>query len=415
MTSRAFTHHRRMDETRARIAHLLRRTSFGPHPGQVDALVAGGVKAALDAVLAAPPLKPEPAQLGTKDDYGQLVRWWLDVMSRPDAGLHEKMVWFWHGHFTSSIDKASPLAMWRQHQLLRTNALGNFRTLVQQLTVDAAMLGWLDGDGSVAEAPNENYAREMLELFTLGVDAGYTETDVHNGAIALAGWHVDDKTEKVRYEAEDGPTGAVPFLGRTVSEAAAVVDAAVDHEACAPHVAAKLYRYFHGVAPDAPTLGALATQFRSSNLEIAPLVAAILRDPAFFDHRNNRARFPIEWYVAANAVLGVDGHDKNDVLEQLGQEPFSPPNVAGWPAGPRWHSASAALARAAYAWEAASDSEVVSTTDPIGAVLTKASIEEPTPETVAALRQAVAAVEARRDRASVLHALVVTCPEFCCA
>ena len=403
-----------MDETRARIAHLLRRTGFGPHPGQVDALAGAGVNAALEAVLAAPPLRPDPAELGTKDDYAQLVRWWLNVMGRPDAGLHEKMVWFWHGHLTSSIDKASPLAMWRQHQLLRTHALGNFRTLMQQITTDAAMLGWLDGDGSVAEAPNENYSREMMELFTLGHDAGYTEADVRAGAIALAGWHVDDKTTKVVFSAEEGPTGPVTYLGASVREAGQVVDAAVDHEACAPFVAAKLYRYFHGVAPDAPTLGALATRFRASNLEIAPLVAAILRDPAFFDHRNNRARYPVEWFAAANAVLGTDGKD-SDVLEQLGQEPFSPPNVAGWPAGPRWQSASAALARAKYAWDAADDSEVVSTSDPVGTILAKASIYEPSDETVAALRQAVGAVEGRRDRASVLHALVVTSPEFCVA
>ena len=405
-----------MDETRANIAHLLRRTGFGPHPGQVDALVAGGVKGAVEAVLAAPPLEPAPVELGTDDDYGALVRWWVGVLSRPDAGLHEKMVWFWHGHLTSSIAKASPLAMWRQHQLLRTHALGNFRTLLQQITVDAAMLGWLDGDGSVAEAPNENYAREVMELFALGHDSGYTEADVHAGAVALSGWSVDDKTQKATFDADAGPTAPVEFLGRTVREAAEVVDAICDHEACAPYVAATIYRWFHGVAPDAPTLGALATLFRQANLEIAPLVAAVLRDPVFFERRNNRARLPIEWFVAANAVLGVESPDDElDVLEQLGQEPFSPPNVAGWPLGPRWQSASAAMARAAHAWEASSDSETVSTSDPVADILVKASVFDASDETAAALRQAVAAVEGRRDRASVLHALAVTCPEFCVA
>lgn len=404
-----------MDETRARIAHLLRRTGFGPHPGQVEALAPGGVKGALDAVLAAPPLEVAPAELGTDDDYGQLVRWWLEVLSRPEAGLHEKMVWFWHGHLTSSIEKASPLAMWRQHQVLRTHALGNFRTLLQQITVDAAMLGWLDGGGSVAEAPNENYAREMMELFVLGHDSGYTEADVRAGAVALAGWYVDDKSNKATFDAESGPTAPVTFLGRPVREAAEVVDAVCDHEACAPHVAGTLYRWFHGVAPDAPTLGALATVFRDAKLEIAPLVTAILTDPAFFERRLNRSRYPVEWFVAANAVLGVEGVDDYGVLEELGQEPFSPPNVAGWPGGPRWQSAGAAMARAAYAWDASGDSETVSTADPVAEMLAKASILEPTEETVAALRQAVASVEGRRDRASVLHALVVTCPEFCVA
>jgi uncharacterized protein (DUF1800 family) len=404
-----------MDETRARIAHLLRRTGFGPHPGQVDALVGGGVKGALEAVLAAPPLQPPPAELGTKDDYGQLLRWWVGVLSRPDAGLHEKMVWFWHGHLTSSIEKASPLAMWRQHQLLRTHALGNFRTLLQQITVDAAMLAWLDGDGSVAEAPNENYSREVMELFALGHDAGYTEADVHAGAVALSGWFIDDKTEKVAFDADSGPTAPVTFLGRSVREAADVIDAICDHEACAPHIAGTVYRWFHGVAPDAPTLGTLASVFRDAKLEILPLVAAVLRDPAFLERRNNRPRLPIEWFVAANALLGVTEPDDLDVLEQLGQEPFSPPNVAGWPIGPRWQSASASMSRAAYAWDASDDSETVSTSDPVADILAKASLFETTDETVAALRQAVASVEGRRDRASVLHALAVTCPEFCVA
>lgn len=405
---------RAMDETRARIAHLLRRTSFGPHPGQVDALAGGGVNAALEAVLAAPPLTPDPVELGTKDDYRQLVDWWLAVMARPDAGLHEKMVWFWHGHLTSSVDKASPLAMWRQHTLLRTHALGNFRTLMQQITVDAAMLGWLDGDGSVAEAPNQNYAREMMELFTLGHDGGYTEADVRAGAVALSGWMVDDQSQKVRYEAESGPTGPVTFLGRSVREAAGAVDAACDHESCPPFIAGKLYRWFHGVAPDAATLGRLATVFRSSNLEIAPLVAEILRDPTFFDHRNNRARYPVEWFVATNALTEYTPDDYG-VLEQLGQEPFSPPNVAGWPAGPRWLSAGATLARVEYAANAAADSEVVSTSDPVGDILAKASLYEVSESTVAALKTAVGGIEGRRDRASALHALVAVCPEFCVA
>lgn len=405
---------RPMDETRARIAHLLRRTGFGPHPGQVDALAGSGPNGALEAVLSAPPLNPEPVELGTKDDYRQLVTWWVGVMSRPDAGLHEKMVWFWHGHLTSSVEKASPLAMWRQHLVLRTNAMGNFRTLLQQITVDAAMLSWLDGDGSVAEAPNQNYSREMMELFVLGHDGGYTEADVRAGAVALSGWQVDDQSQKVRFDAESGPTGPVTFLGRTVKEAAEAVDAACDHEACAPFIAGKLYRWFHGVSPDAATLGRLATHFRSSNLEIAPLVAEILRDPTFFDHRNNRARYPIEWFVATNALTGYQPDDYG-VLEEMGQEPFSPPNVAGWPAGPRWLSAGATLARVQYAADAAADSEVVSTSDPVGDILVKASVHEASDTTVKALQAAVGGIEGRRDRASALHALVAVSPEFCVA
>ena len=163
-----------MSDDKPTIAHLLRRSGFGPHPGQVEALLPLGYAGALAAVLAAPPLRPEAPAFGTKDDGRVLVSWWLKVMSDPLAGLHEKMVWFWHGHLTSSLDKAEPVSVWRQHQLLRSHALGNLRTLLQEITVDAAMLGWLDGDGSQAEAPNENYARELMELFALGRDSART-------------------------------------------------------------------------------------------------------------------------------------------------------------------------------------------------------------------------------------------------
>ena len=400
-----------MDDTRARIAHLLRRTGFGPHPGQVEALAAAGVAGALDAVLAAPSLTPDLPGLGTKDDYRLLVDWWTGVMSQPEAGLHERMVWFWHGHLTSSADKTQPLAMLRQHQLLRTHALGNFRDLMQKITVDAAMLQWLDGDGSVAEAPNENYGRELMELFTLGHDGGYTETDVLAGAHALSGWTVDEKTMKSSYDAEKGPTASVTFLGKQVREAADVIDAACDHESCAPYIAGKLYRLFHGVAPDPATLGSLATTFRNSKLEIAPLVTAILRDPAFFEHRMNRPRTPVEWVIATNATLGLTSWDRG-VLDELGQEPFSPPNVAGWPGGARWLSAGSLMRKAQYAWDGSDDSEVVSTADPVAAILGRASLYEVSDETVAALRKAATKVESRRDRATVLHALVVTTPEF---
>ena len=411
ITSSTKAHRAGMDETRARIAHVLRRTSFGPHPGQVEALAGSGVAGAVEAVLGAPALQPDPPGLGTKDDEGLLVDWWLEVMSRPDAGLHEKMVWFWHGHLTSSLDKTEPLAMWRQHQLLRKHALGNFRTLMQEITVDAAMLHWLDGDGSVAEAPNENYGRELMELFTLGHDGGYTEADVRAAAHALSGWSVDDKTLKVGYDAEKGPNVAVEMLGRSVRSAPDVIDAVCDHDACAPYIVGKLYRFFHGIAPDPGTLGSLATLFRSAKLEIAPVVAAILRDPAFLDHRLNRPRYPIEWYGAARAVLSFDKKE-GDILETLGQIPFNPPNVAGWPAGPRWLSAGAAMARAQYAWDGSGDSEVVSTANPVTTILEKASLYEASDATAEALRRAVAKIEGRRDRATVLHALVVTTPEF---
>jgi uncharacterized protein (DUF1800 family) len=410
-----------MADDKALIAHLLRRTGFGPHPGQVEELSAGGYAAALDKVLAAAPLTVDPPTLGTKDDEAFLIRWWLEILARPDAGLHEKMVWFWHGHLTSSIDKAEPIAVARQHQLLRSQALGNARQLLQDITVDAAMLGWLDGKTSTAEAPNENYGRELMELFALGREFNgaptYTPADVRAAAYALSGWEVDDdKAAKVTFSAEHGPTKSADFLGKSVASAKDVVNVVCDHPAFAPHIAGKLYQYFHGVAPEAGVLAVLADSFRNGNLEIKPLVNAILRDPAFVDHRMSRPRFPIEWVLATRAVLGpVKDDDLVDILSTLGQTPFQPPNVAGWPLSPRWLSAGAAMSRASYALDRSSDTEVTAEPDQVAWILRRTSLFEVSDTTRNALAKAAGKVDSKRNRASVLHALTLSSPEFALA
>jgi uncharacterized protein (DUF1800 family) len=406
--------HRGAMDDRALVAHLLRRCGFGPHPGQVEALTTKGVPGAIAAVLSAAPLAPAAAEFGTDDDYGVLRAWWLEVMSRPDAGLHEKMVWFWHGHLTSSIDKSLVQLMWRQHQLLRKHALGNFREMVQAITVDAAMLHWLDGDGSTAEAPNENYGRELMELFTLGRDGGYTEADVRAAAYALSGWSIDSgRGNEVVFDAAKGPTHPVTLLGKQVSKAADVVTVVCDHPTCAPFVVGRIHRFLAGVDPSDERRAELASTFRSSGLEIRPVVEAIISHPSFMEARLNRPRFPIEWFIAAQAVMGSSFDD--NVLELLGQVPFSPPNVAGWPVGNRWLSAGATFTRAQAAWDHAGDTEVVDTQDPVTTIMEKAGLFELSAETRAAMDGASRGVEQRRERASVLHALAICCPEFALA
>jgi uncharacterized protein (DUF1800 family) len=410
-----------MADDKALIAHLLRRTGFGPRPGQVEELSTGGFAAALDKVLAAAPLTVEPPTLGTKDDEAFLIRWWLEILARPDAGLHEKMVWFWHGHLTSSVDKAEPIAVARQHQLFRSHALGNARQLLQDITIDAAMLGWLDGDTSTAEAPNENYGRELMELFALGREFNgaptYTPADVRAAAYALSGWEVDDdKAAKVAFSAEHGPTKSVDLLGKSVANAKDVVNVVCDHPAFAPLIAGKLYQYFHGVRPDVALLASLADTFRNGNLEIKPLVTAILRDPTFVEHRMNRPRFPIEWVLAAHAVLGpVKDDDLTEILSTLGQVPFQPPNVAGWPLSPRWLSAGAAMTRASYALDRSSDTEVTAEPDQVAWILRRTSLFEVSDTTKNALAKAAGKIESKRDRASALHALALSSPEFALA
>ncbi|MGE0879921.1 MAG: DUF1800 family protein [Acidimicrobiia bacterium] len=400
-----------MADDRALIAHILRRTSFGPLPGQVDRLAALGVDGVLDNVLAAVPRRVDPPNLGSSDDRTELVNWWTKGMASQDAGLHEKLVWFWHGHFTSSYDKTQVRFLWGQQQLFRKYALGNFRAMCQAITVDAAMLGYLDGDGSKAEAPNQNYARELMELFTMG-RGGYTEADIAAAAVALSGWVVDDNKGSVKFSEEDGPSGPVSLLGKSgVRDAKGVVDIVCDHPSTAAFIVSKLHRYFVGTDPSDERRAELAKTFRDTGLEIRPVVENILRHPTFMGARYNRPRFPMEWITAASGVLGE--RPGNEVYDLLGQEPFNPPNVAGWPvASTRWLSTGAYFVKAEQAMNLAQDTELGSEADPVDAVLQKASIYDASDTTIKALRSAASQATRKRDRATLLHALVVVCPEF---
>ncbi len=405
----------RMADDRAAIAHLLRRATFGPVPGQVDALNAGGLSAALNQVLTAtpPPLPTPPAMDGWEPPV-----WWLLRMADPAVGLAEKMTWFWHAHLCSSQDKVSSWPMmWNQHVLLRTNALGNFRTLLQQLTIDPAMLIYLDGDPSVVTAPNENYSREVMELFAMG-PGNYTETDVRNGAKALAGWDVDWETGVASFSPQYALTTPVTFLGRSVMRYNEVVDAVCDHGACAPFIAGKLHKFFHGLDPSPARRTELATIFRSANLEIRPLVEAILRDPAFFDPaaRNSRAKLPVEWVTAAFAAMGVsNGGWAASVANNLGQLPFYPPSVAGWPGGTRWLAASDAIGRADLAHDGPVLAEITDAPDMVGAALARCSVYELTAATRASLDQVAALTIPKWQRSRLLLALVLCSPEFALA
>ncbi len=399
-----------MADDAALIAHLLRRLTFGPHPGQVDELAPLGVPAAIEQLLTSAALTPDEPQLGTGDDYTILRQWWRRLLAAPEAGLHEKMVWFWHGHLTSSLSKCEPALMLIQHRLYRKHALGNMRAFLQEITVDPAMLEWLDGSGSTATAPNENYSRELMELFALGL-GNYSEADVRAGSIALAGWTVDhDGGIRTSFDESQAPTEPVDFLGRSVAGAAEVVDAVCDHEAFAPWIAGKVYEFLVGDPPADDRRAELAAGFRDGGLEIRPLVEAIVRHPSFLETRLNRPRSGIEWFIAAQSFFDAEFDEWR--LYELGQVPFEPPNVAGWPGNERWVSAGAVMVKAAAAWDYSGDSPTFETDDPVAEVLAKASIHEVSDETLAVLREAAAAVEGRREKSSLLHALVPCTPEF---
>ena len=405
----------------ARIAHLLRRTGFGPAPGEVEASGSYDdvLAVVLDTAVDDGAEIPDP----DNDDISPAIAWWLRRMRDTHAPLHEKMVLFWHGHFTSSADKSSADMVANQHNLLRRHALGNFRELAHAIVRDAAMLLFLDGADSSADDPNENLARELMELFTIG-RGPYTQADVRAAAMALAGFTVDWESEAVGFNEEAANTSVLTVLGVTDTfDSDRLVDVLCDHDACAPFVAGKVFAYFVGSAAPPDRLAALAATFREHNLEIRPLVEAILTSEEFAGSRLARPRFPVEWHVAAMTALGVEivADDVWNVGE-LGQMPFYPPNVAGWPVGAQWVGAGRQLLRASMALDrswpddySSIDLDRVSPAERAEAALRHCGLFEVAPTTKAALATAARRAPAADGGDRLLVALALASPEAACA
>ena len=348
------------DADLARVAHVLRRTSFGPFPGGVEEAlrVAGSPDGVLERALLAEPVPfVPPVDIDRPFDVGDvkvlgapsLVAWWLDRMCSDDAGLHEKMMWFWHGHFTTNASKASFLYLWHQLRTFHTHALGNFRDLTKAMVVDPAMLMWLDGADSKIEAPNENLGRELMELFTLGI-GHYTEDDVRAAARGLSGWGIDDQHSVARFTPSMGPSKPDLFLGRTaVYSPDRIVDQILAQPSAAPFIVSKLWAFLIGGPKDGDLIARWGDQFRSGDYEIAPVVQTMLRSDAFRAAAGSRVRSSIEWVPPVLRVLGVDtGRFNGAEISGLGQTPYDPPNVAGWSDQSTWVSSASVFARAEF-------------------------------------------------------------------
>jgi uncharacterized protein (DUF1800 family) len=402
-----------MAASREQIAHILRRTTFGPFPGQVESYDGLSVDDVISRVLntTAQELAAPNLDEGNDDRYGELVNWWPRAMRNDQAGLHEKMTFFWHGLVTSSINKCDIDLVFTQHQILRRHALGNVRALLQEVTIDAAMLQYLDGNGSRAEAPNENYSRELMELFALGRQGGYTEADVRSGAKALAGYSLDyEHGRAVVFNPESALSEPVSFLGRDVLNAQDVVNAVVDHESCAAYIADKIHHFFCGTAPSDERRAQLGQRLRDNDMEVGPVVEAVLRDETFMDSMHNRARTPVEWACTASRFLGTEIDAW--ALDQMGMQPFKPPNVAGWPPGARWFSTGAVFSWVSQTYDKAWDTEVVDTPDLVALVAARAGIFELSEATRTSIDTAISELTERRARASMAHMLIAASPEF---
>ncbi len=339
------------------------------------------------------------------------INGWLATMIATEQPLAERVAWMWHGHFVSALDKVKiARLMVAQARLFRSAGLGNFRNLVRSVTVDPAMLLYLDLRDSTGSEPNENYARELLELFTMG-EGNFLEADVQGGALALTGWTLqrDGAVKFVPRRHADVP---VRYLGVDgVHDLDTAVDAVMAHDALPPFIAATVAQELLGNASQ-PLVQGLAAEFANSAFDIRALVRATLQ-AGLAGETAPIVLAPVPWYVMASRVTGARAKPKPvlQLLQAAGQLPMLPPNVAGWPGGPAWFGASSLVARAnlaALIAAAATDREVLAASDGDDSALLAAALGLPiddfSDESIAALAAAPAGV----DRLAV--ALVT--PEF---
>jgi uncharacterized protein (DUF1800 family) len=360
-------------------ARRLRRAGFGTTGPQVDE-VAGqdwsayagralGSDHAADPGAAATPMPsfappgPPPGKKATdaaRKQYNQqlsqqmaeLSAWWLRRMVAVEQPIHEKLTLLWHNHFATSATKVRAAAyMGAQNEKLRTLKLGDFRSLAYAMLTDAAMLRWLDGQSNTARAPNENLAREFMELFALGHGNGYTEADVRNGARALTGWVIGaDGRTSTAARRHDGGTKTV--LGVTDNmDAANFCDAVLAQPNSARFVAGRLWQQLASdTAPSPDTLDRLVAAY-GPRRDLNALTTAILTAPEFTDSSASMVNTPVEWLIGVIRTLKAPVSTPQQLnvvdttLKSLGQQPFYPPNVGGWPHGQAWLSTSSAGVR----------------------------------------------------------------------
>jgi uncharacterized protein (DUF1800 family) len=356
------------------IAHLLRRAEFVVRPERLTQLVGLSRDAAVDDVLAIglngnPQMDPYLLREDTVDGWKQYTfacDWWIERMARGALRpLQEKMTLFWHGHFTSSwyeIDKGFQMMV--QNQLYRVNALGNLRSLTQAMALDPAMLVYLSNADNEKGQPNQNFARELMELFTLGV-GNYTEDDVNTSAKAWTGYNYDRTTLRHAYnDAKHDATGGTfmgearvpPGPGWTGPQ---IIDKifATQPNVVATFIVKKLWEFFAYVGPDDALVASLANVFTANDFELAPLLAALLKRPEFYTStaKQGLVRTPIEYATAISYSTGIRGDPLGTAwrLDSTGQTMFRPPNVAGWKPNGYWLNTSAVSGRTGLADTAA--------------------------------------------------------------
>ncbi|HEV3272042.1 MAG TPA: DUF1800 domain-containing protein [Candidatus Methylacidiphilales bacterium] len=357
-------------------AHLMNRAGFGGSPSDIENLREMGLGKAVswfidygkipDNTPAPDWAHPDPdaiarreainkaadpetrrllQQQENQDRFTQMADlryWWIRRMALGPRPFQEKMTLFWHGHFATSFEKVeAPYFLWLQNETLRQNAVGNFNQLLIAASEDPAMLLYLDGARSNRNNPNENFAREVMELFTLG-EGHYTEQDIQQAAKAYTGWGIGGDHLHYEYNRNNHDDGPKTIFGQTGNFTGEdVLNMICAKPECAQFIAKKLWRFFAQDQPPQPIVDALAAEFHSHDMDIRHLMRAIFTSKEFYapDVIRSQIKSPVQWLIAATRQLQAPLPTQAMtlvMLSQLGEELFNPPNVKGWDGGIAW-------------------------------------------------------------------------------
>ena len=348
-----------------RVIHLWRRAGFAPDWGMIQTSLREGYEATLQRVLNPDPTKRQPfeelaetigeAAVGA-DSAERLRAWWVYRMLMTPFPLEERMTLLWHNHFATSNLKVQDVAlMHEQNHLLRKHSLGKFDQLLQSVVKHPAMLKWLDADSNRKEHPNENLARELLELFTLG-EGHFGEQDVVEAARCLTGWTIDER--KFRFNEKTHDEGVKSVLGVSGKmNGSQLLDFLLKQRATANRIAGRLCQLFFGEgAIEANAHESLAEQLSENGLDLGAAVETILRSEYFHADKNFGCRIagPSEYIIGTLRALEVQERPPSTLLlaeqfRRLGQDLFHPPSVFGWGEGRQWINTRTVLARQAFA------------------------------------------------------------------
>lgn len=413
--------------TRRELALLFRRAGFGARAADLDAAEKVGYEATVDRLLAGltgpdagGDAVARPAFSGVREgparsqDEAALIQWWLSRMVATSTPLREKLTLFWHGHFATSIQKVRrPALMLAQNQLFRQLGSAGFEPLAQAAAKDPAMLIWLDANDNDKSDPNENFARELLELFTLGI-GHYTEADVKEAARAFTGWRVVGGSG-FAFVPKRHDDGIKTVLGQTGPlRGEDVIHIAVSEPDSARFVASRIWSHFARPATlDDPVVAELASVYTGAGRAIAPLLRAVFLHPEFRSDatRTGLVKTPIEYVVGALRALQVPVEPGyRGTLVDMAQLPFSPPTVGGWPQNGYWLTTASALARLQFAEDVVKRADLASVTSAprasrLAAVARLLSIDQWSGPTGTALT-------AIADDPRALVALALTSPEY---